>query len=292
MTVKDIFQFDSGGIIYKDANGVILGTGTAQDSAAPDPENNNGIFIYCQSPARTLYAIANTQITYRVKFGLTVTTTPTRNQFLTILSENFFFRVTGGGPETQNLNDVLSIGNNAGANNIDMNGQDITNVDEIETKVIKTQLLSNLDIQADLDIIFNPGGIIDANGKTINMRNGEIHAAHLIHGRNNTDFKVQAKGTGDLILETSNTERLKITDTGNLIFNFFYTIELMAALTVDFYAPFNLKINSISNLVNSPTTTILDDGAGYILGNTITAGSKITVTVNTAAVINLNTIQV
>jgi hypothetical protein len=124
------------------------------------------------------------------------------------------------------------------------------------------------------------------------MRNGEIHAAHLIHGRNNTDFKVQAKGTGNLILETSNTERLKITDTGNLIFNFFYTIELMAALTIDFYAPFNLKINSISNLVNSPTTTILDDGAGYTLGNTITAGSKITVTVNTAAVVNLNTIQV
>jgi hypothetical protein len=217
MTVKDIYQFDSGGIIYKDANGVILGTGTAQDSAAPDPENNNGIFIYCQSPARTLYAIANTPITYRVKFGLTVTTTPTRNQFLTILSENFFFRVTGGGPETQNLDDVLTIGNNAGANNIDMNGQDITNVDEIETKVIKTQLLSNLDIQADLDIIFNPGGIIDANGKTLNMRNGEIHAAHLIHGRNNTDFKVQAKGTGDLILETSNTERLKITDSGQFI---------------------------------------------------------------------------
>jgi len=173
-----------------------------------------------------------------------------------------------------------------------MNAQDITNVDEIETKVIKTQLLSNLDIQADLDIIFNPGGQIDANGKTLNMRNGEIHAAHLIHGRNNTDFKVQAKGTGDLILETNNVERLKITAAGNLIFNFFYTIELIAALTVDFYAPFNLKINSISNLVNSPTTTILDDGVVYTLGNTITAGSKITVTVNTAAVVNLNTIQV
>jgi hypothetical protein len=67
-----------------------------------------------------------------------------------------------------------------------------------------------------------------------------------------------------------------------------YTVELMDALTVDFYAPYDLKINTISNVLNSPTTTILDDGAAYTLTNTIAIGSKITITVNTAAVINLN----
>jgi hypothetical protein len=67
-----------------------------------------------------------------------------------------------------------------------------------------------------------------------------------------------------------------------------YTIELIDALTVDFYAPYDLKINTISNVLNSPTTTILDDGAAYTLTNTIAIGSKITITVNTAAVINLN----
>jgi len=290
MNIKTFKQYASGGFSYVDENNNLLGTGTTTDSAAPDPDNLTGVFIYCQNPSRTLYASVSptNPVTVRFKDGTTTSVT-TRKKLMEDLAEFFFYRVTGGG---QNLDDVLSIGNNAGANDIDMNAQDIVNIDEIETKIIKTQLLSNLDIQADLDIIFNPGGIIDANGKTLNMRNGEIHAAHLIHGRNNTDFKVQAKGTGDLILETNNTERFKITDTGNLIFNFFYTIELMAALTVDFYAPFNLKINSISNLVNSPTTTILDDGAAYTLGNTITAGSKITVTVNTAAVVNLNTIQI
>lgn len=292
MTVREIFQFDSGGIIYKDATGLILGTGTAQDSAAPDPESGNGIFIYCQSPARTLYAVADTPITYRVKNSLAITTTPTREQFLTILSENFFFRVTGGGPETQNLDDVLTIGNNAGSNDIDLNGNDITNAYKVFTEFVNNIPLKNLELTSDLDIILNPNGIIDANGKTLNMRNGEIHAAHLIHGRNNTDFKVQAKGTGNLILETNNIERLRITSAGKLIFTFFYTVEMIAALTVDFYAPFDLKISSIINLVNSPTTTILDDGAAYTLGNTILAGSKITVTVNTAAVVNLTTIQV
>jgi len=292
MNIKTFKQYASGGFSYIDENSNLLGTGTKTDSAAPDPDNFTGVFIFCQNPSRTLYASVSptNPVTVRFKDGTTISVT-TRKKLMEDLAEFFFYRVTPT-PPAQDLDSVLTAGNNAGANDIDMNAQDITNVDEIETKVIKTQLLSNLDIQADLDIIFNPGGIIDANGKTINMRNGEIHAAHLIHGRNNTDFKVQAKGTGNLILETSNTERLKITDTGNLIFNFFYTIELMAALTLDFYAPFNLKINSISNLVNSPTTTILDDGAAYTLGNTITAGSKITVTVNTAAVINLNTIQV
>jgi len=67
-----------------------------------------------------------------------------------------------------------------------------------------------------------------------------------------------------------------------------YTVELMDALTVDFYAPYDLKINSVTNILNTPTTTILDDGAAYTLTNTILIGSKITVTVNTAAVVNLN----
>jgi len=67
-----------------------------------------------------------------------------------------------------------------------------------------------------------------------------------------------------------------------------YTIELIAALTVDFYAPYNMKINSVTNILNSPTTTILDDNVAYTLTNTIAAGSKITVTVNTASVVNLN----
>ena len=67
-----------------------------------------------------------------------------------------------------------------------------------------------------------------------------------------------------------------------------YTVELIDALTVDFYAPYDLKINTISNVLNSPTTTILDDGVAYTLTNTISIGSKITITANIAAVINLN----
>jgi len=67
-----------------------------------------------------------------------------------------------------------------------------------------------------------------------------------------------------------------------------YTIELVAALTVDFYAPYNMKINSVSNVLNAPTITIQDDGAAYTLGNTIAIGSKVTVTASIASVVNIN----
>lgn len=67
-----------------------------------------------------------------------------------------------------------------------------------------------------------------------------------------------------------------------------YTIELIDALTVDFYAPYDLKINTVTDILNTPVTTIEDDGVPYTLTNTILAGSKVTVTVDTAAVVNLN----
>jgi nitrogen fixation protein len=67
-----------------------------------------------------------------------------------------------------------------------------------------------------------------------------------------------------------------------------YTIELVAALTVDFYAPYNMVITSVSNVLNAPTITLQDDGVAYTLGNTIAVGSKVTVTASTASVVNLN----
>jgi hypothetical protein len=71
-----------------------------------------------------------------------------------------------------------------------------------------------------------------------------------------------------------------------------YTIELIDALTTDFYAPYNLSIDSVTNILNAPTITIQDDGAAYTLGNTIASGSKITITANTASVVTLNATRI
>jgi hypothetical protein len=65
------------------------------------------------------------------------------------------------------------------------------------------------------------------------------------------------------------------------------TIELLDLQNFTFYAPQDLKINSIENIVATPTTTIEVNDIAYTLGNVINQGSKIEVLVNVESVINL-----
>jgi len=64
------------------------------------------------------------------------------------------------------------------------------------------------------DLILNPTGAINANGKTLDMTNGEIHKVPLIHGPNNQNLVIEAKGSGDLIFETNGVNRMIIGDNG------------------------------------------------------------------------------
>lgn len=89
-----------------------------------------------------------------------------------------------------------------------------------------------------------------------------------------------------------NGASLQILGSGAAWVGIVYTVELIAALTVDFYAPYNMKINSVTNITNSPTTTLQVGGVAYVLGNNINAGARITVTVNTVGVVNLNITKV
>jgi hypothetical protein len=68
-----------------------------------------------------------------------------------------------------------------------------------------------------------------------------------------------------------------------------WTVDLMDLQTIDLYAPYDLIISSVENVKNAPTTTLEDDDVAYVLGQTILKGSKITVTVSTASVVNLIT---
>jgi hypothetical protein len=67
-----------------------------------------------------------------------------------------------------------------------------------------------------------------------------------------------------------------------------WTIELIDAQSVNFYAPYDLTIESVTNILNSPTIQIKDDNVNYTLGNSIVVGSKITINASTASVVNLN----
>ena len=69
-----------------------------------------------------------------------------------------------------------------------------------------------------------------------------------------------------------------------------YTIDLMDALDVTFYCPIdNISIDSVSDFVNSPTTTILVAGGAYSFGTDISIGDTIKVSVTVNAVVQLIT---
>jgi hypothetical protein len=67
-----------------------------------------------------------------------------------------------------------------------------------------------------------------------------------------------------------------------------FTIELLALLSVDFFAPDDLKINTTTVINGSGVVSLQVNDLPYTLGTVINQGDKITVSVNTASVVNLN----
>jgi len=94
------------------------------------------------------------------------------------------------------------------------------------------------------------------------------------------DVNVTGLGGGDILVWNSSTSLWEATP-------ILWTIELINALSVDVYAPYNLSIDSTTNILNAPTITIYDDGVLYTLGGTIAIGSKITIVATSIGVTNL-----
>jgi hypothetical protein len=90
-------------------------------------------------------------------------------------------------------------------------------------------------------------------------------------------------------VQSSTTKKVTVRKVAELVVAPLYTVELIDVLTVDFYAPLSFSVDSVTDILNAPTTTILVAGAAYTLGTSIAIGAKITVTVSTAAVVQLIT---
>ena len=146
--------------------------------------------------------------------------------------------------------------------------------------------------------IYNTDGTLTAN-RTLTGDNlvllfqtmGQFNVHSHMNNTDNITFETRSDATyHSFAVKDHNTgeELFTIKNKNVTILKPKYTIELIDALTTDFYAPYNLSIDSVTNILNAPTTTIQDDGVAYTLGNTIASGSRITITVNTAAVVTLN----
>jgi hypothetical protein len=136
------------------------------------------------------------------------------------------------------------------------------------------------------------GGISNIEPANHPVQLGWVTYAHAVNGK----IFVKVQEGVDELAELHDVTITSVAKGDNFEYNgtkwvnrgIIYTVELMDALTVDFYAPYDLKINTTTNIKNAPTITIQDDGAAYTLTNTIAVGSKITVTASVAGVTNLN----
>lgn len=158
-------------------------------------------------------------------------------------------------------------------------------------------------ITASGNLVLNPVGSIDCNGKTIDMTGGEIHKVPLIHSQNNVDLTIEAKGTADLVFKTNNVNRLKITDTGGFT-GLPEVIQLAAsdettALTagtgkVTFRMPYAMTVTAVrASLTTAQTsgsifTVDINEGGTSILSTKLTIDNteKTSVTAATPPVIS------
>ena len=112
---------------------------------------------------------------------------------------------------------------------------------------------------------------------------------YIVNVAGNTDLDgITDWNIGDWAIFSSTSVWQKIDNSENPSNSVLYTVELVSAFTVSFYAPFNLTIDTIAQIVGTATINIDVNGSPYTLGNLVNTGDQITVTSSTTSVVNLN----
>ena len=126
---------------------------------------------------------------------------------------------------------------------------------------------------------FNDGGSFGGDaGFTYNKTTNSITGITHITSSGNIS------SSANVIANTGSFNRI-IGTVANTIFTLDFT---SGQLSTRLFAPYNLSIDSVTNVTGSPTTSITSSGSPYTLGNAITVGTAIDVTASVSSVINLN----
>ena len=126
---------------------------------------------------------------------------------------------------------------------------------------------------------FNDGGSFGGDaGFTYNKTTNSITGITHITSSGNIS------SSANVIANTGSFNRI-IGTVANSIFTLDFT---SGQLSTRLFAPYNLSIDSVTNVTGSPTTNITSSGSPYTLGNAITVGTAIDVTASVSSVINLN----
>lgn len=212
-------------------------------------------------------------------------------------SSNFDISLSSGNISLVSDAGNVSLTTNA-YNTITLNGTggteiyDQVNID-IESEAILLEATDNININAiqdlnihsliDLRLISNQNITLSATSIFLSETLTEDNTLTKVLGRDNLGELVEVN-----LNELSSLSATSISASTLYVENELWTIELVDLQTVDFYAPYNMAIDSIDNVFNSPSIALFDDDVVYTLTNPIAKGSKITVSADTASVINLN----
>ena len=198
-----------------------------------------------------------------------------------------------------------------------VNGQNITLLvrPKLDTNVGSLHNVTDLTTTSSYGDLFIKSGNIWTTGKSLSgsysltgnlTASGNISSSGIVYGTTGSFSHLQ--GNSPITVGDSVTFQQSITASGNIsasgiitatsasfthisgtISNIIWTVDFTdGELNTILYAPYNLAINSVTNIYNSPTLSISSSGSPYTLGNAITTGEPIDITVSTGSVINLN----
>ena len=156
--------------------------------------------------------------------------------------------------------------------------------DYVVTNFDRTILLT--DLAADIDVYLPSAQATRGTIISIKLASDDYGATlHAYTGQKiESAITYTIKTSGSVVTLVSDGSNWKIdSENDNTIT---WTIDFMSSLTATVFAPYDLIINKIDNVKNSPVVTITDDGTAYTLGNNIAVGSAIAFTANTASVVN------
>ena len=156
--------------------------------------------------------------------------------------------------------------------------------DYVVTNFDRTILLT--DLAADIDVYLPSAQATRGTIISIKLASDDYGATlHAYTGQKiESAITYTIKTSGSVVTLVSDGSNWKIdSENDNTIT---WTIDFMSSLTATVFAPYDLIINKIDNVKNSPVVTITDDGSPYTLGTNIAVGSAIVFTANTASVVN------
>ena len=218
-----------------------------------------------------------------------------------INAQNGYIEMYGDGAEVTVGGNVITLNASVNAtSDITASGNISASGNIITTEVTASKITSgdsnlilgyagsnNIDIQNNSDLFINsPGG-----GVYIESRDGpilEVTDVITLNGNVIATSNITASGnisSSGTITGTTGSFNHIIGTVANVIWTIDFTD---GELSTRLYAPYNLSIDSVTNVTGSPTTSITSSGSPYTLGNAITIGAAIDVTSSISSVINLN----